>query len=72
MPEVSGGDAPARIWQRFMEGAGEALAAQPVAAQEGGAPQCNIDACSRAYRSFRASDCTFQPYGGGGRKLCEK
>lgn len=72
MPEVSGGDAPARIWRRFMEGAGEALAAQPVAAQEGGAPQCNIDACSRAYRSFRASDCTFQPYGGGGRKLCEK
>lgn len=35
------------------------------------AQQCNVRACSRAYRSFRASDCTFQPYRGR-RKLCEK
>lgn len=32
--------------------------------------QCNIRACQRAYRSFRASDCTFQPYGGGPREIC--
>ncbi len=31
---------------------------------------CAIDACSSAYRSFRASDCTYQPYGGP-RKACE-
>lgn len=31
---------------------------------------CNYDACSRAYRSFRASDCTYQPFLGT-RKLCE-
>jgi membrane peptidoglycan carboxypeptidase len=33
---------------------------------------CNIRACERHYRSFRASDCTFQPYGGGPRKLCTR
>ncbi|NNH33759.1 hypothetical protein C9413_31630, partial [Rhizobium sp. SEMIA 4085] len=32
---------------------------------------CNITACSRSYRSFRASDCTYQPYYGA-RRLCEK
>ncbi|HWK97888.1 MAG TPA: BA14K family protein [Pseudolabrys sp.] len=31
---------------------------------------CAVDACSSAYRSFRASDCTYQPYGGP-RKVCE-
>lgn len=33
---------------------------------------CNVASCDRAYRSFRASDCTFQPYGGGPRKLCTR
>ena len=31
------------------------------------APQanaCNVEACSAAYRSFRESDCTYQPFGG--------
>lgn len=31
---------------------------------------CAIDACSNAYRSFRASDCTYQPFSGP-RKVCE-
>jgi hypothetical protein len=31
---------------------------------------CNIAACSAAYRSFRASDCTYQPYTGP-RAVCE-
>lgn len=31
---------------------------------------CAINACSSAYRSFRASDCTYQPYSGP-RKVCE-
>ncbi|WP_348640561.1 PBP1A family penicillin-binding protein [Chelativorans sp. Marseille-P2723] len=31
---------------------------------------CDINACSRRYRSFRAEDCTYQPYGGGARRLC--
>lgn len=34
-------------------------------------PRCNVRACSRAYRSFRASDCTFQPYRRG-REICDR
>ena len=32
---------------------------------------CNVDACTRAYRSFHASDCTYLPTGGP-RRRCEK
>jgi hypothetical protein len=32
---------------------------------------CNYQACSYAYRSFRASDCTYQPYHGP-RRYCTK
>ena len=35
------------------------------------AGHCNIEACSAAYRSFRASDCTYQPYGAD-RRACTK
>ena len=34
-------------------------------------PQCDIDACAKAYRSFRVSDCTFQPFEGP-RRLCTR
>jgi BA14K-like protein len=33
--------------------------------------ECDHQACASAYRSFRASDCTYQPHGGR-RRLCEK
>jgi len=33
---------------------------------------CNIPVCERYYRSFRASDCTYQPYEGGARRFCER
>lgn len=33
--------------------------------------RCDVQACSSAYQSFRASDCTYQPYGGA-RRVCEK
>jgi hypothetical protein len=35
-------------------------------------PQCNVSACRRVYRSFRASDCTFQPYSHGRRQICTR
>lgn len=47
--------------------------AQPVSTQASvpaPAGACAIEACASAYRSFRASDCTYQPYGGP-RKMCE-
>ena len=33
--------------------------------------RCNIQACTTAYYSFRASDCTYQPYHGR-RRICTK
>jgi hypothetical protein len=42
-----------------------------VTASTEAAPICNYDVCARAYRSFRSSDCTFQPYDGP-RRLCRK
>lgn len=35
------------------------------------AASCNVNACSAAYRSFRASDCSYQPLNGE-RRLCTK
>jgi hypothetical protein len=46
----------------------------PEQAEEQGqapAPACNVDACTAAYRSFTASDCTYQPFDGP-RRLCTK
>jgi penicillin-binding protein 1A len=34
--------------------------------------QCNIPVCERYYRSFRAADCTYQPFWGGERRYCER
>ena len=41
--------------------------AKPAAAP----PRCNVSACAAAYRSFRESDCTYNP-SYGPRRLCEK
>jgi len=73
MEDISGSSLPATIWRRFMEAASSEPLPDVLAAEGGGGAQvsCNIQACERAYRSFRASDCTFQPYDGP-RRLCEK
>lgn len=34
-------------------------------------PSCDVSLCERSYRSFRASDCTYQPYGGA-RQYCAR
>jgi penicillin-binding protein 1A len=34
--------------------------------------KCNIPICERYYRSFRASDCTYQPDEGGPRRFCDR
>jgi penicillin-binding protein 1A len=36
------------------------------------ADRCNVSACSATYSSFRSSDCTYQPYDGGARRMCQK
>jgi hypothetical protein len=34
-------------------------------------PGCDVSLCERSYRSFRASDCTYQPFGGP-RQFCAR
>lgn len=34
-------------------------------------PGCNVSACEARYKSFRASDCTYQP-NNGPRRLCKR
>jgi hypothetical protein len=66
-PQTSG-SAPAR------EAATAAVPrAAPVSGPTAGivsAGACNIDACTAAYRSFRAADCSYQPFEGE-RKFCD-
>lgn len=47
-----------------------AVAAAPPADAQGA--ECNIPACAEFYHSFRASDCTYQPYGPGPRQYCAR
>jgi hypothetical protein len=47
----------------------EQIATPPPAESE--QPKCDIAACSAAYRSFRVSDCSWQPYEGP-RRHCDK
>ena len=37
-----------------------------------GEMQCNVDVCAQFYNSFDSSDCSYQPYDGGPRQLCER
>ncbi|WP_173518320.1 PBP1A family penicillin-binding protein [Ensifer sesbaniae] len=71
MKGVTGGALPAHIWRDFMREAMAAPAAGALVGDQATPQSCNITACSRSYRSFRPSDCTYQPYYGG-RRLCEK
>jgi membrane peptidoglycan carboxypeptidase len=76
MDRVTGGGIPARIFQRVMTAALDSTASRPVVqtaqATEAAVPaQCDIRACSAAYRSFRAEDCTYQPFEGP-RQLCTR
>jgi len=43
----------------------------PAQEQASSPPPCDVEACTRAYRTFRASDCTYIP-SFGVRKLCTK
>jgi len=53
----------------------QAYAAQPKQAEPDKTAtsnnHCDIQACASAYKSFRASDCTYQPFGGE-RRVCGK
>jgi membrane peptidoglycan carboxypeptidase len=84
MRGVTGGSLPAQIWKRFVTAATPLLrthqeqqqSAAPVTAemapsvQTPGA-QCDLQACAARYSSFRSNDCSYQPFGGRGRKICD-
>jgi penicillin-binding protein 1A len=55
-----------------LQSAADASPAQAPGSQAAGAPRCDYEACARIHHSFRASDCTYQPFRGGPRRLCEK
>jgi membrane peptidoglycan carboxypeptidase len=86
MDRVVGGTIPAMIWKRFMEKAGASATAAQQEPQtpsglfdQSGEPatpptpraQCNLSICEQQYQSFRALDCTYQPYSGQ-RQYCER
>jgi len=52
-------------------GTGRARPTSPSGATAGVAPNCNVQACAAAYRSFVAADCSYQPINGP-RRRCEK
>jgi 1A family penicillin-binding protein len=87
MKGVVGGSIPALIWKRFMDELGAPTAtvaegqqvasgslaqnsAPPAATASNG--QCDIAVCQRYYRSFRVSDCSYQPFAGGPRRYCDR
>jgi hypothetical protein len=43
----------------------------PEVAGQPGQGQCNYDACAKIYSSFRREDCTYQPYDGSPRRVCQ-
>jgi 1A family penicillin-binding protein len=74
MKGVTGGALPAAMFKSFIDGTSlDALSAEGEGTGSGevAARACNVQACARAYRSFRASDCSYQPYDGP-RQLCER
>jgi hypothetical protein len=66
-PAASGTPAPPKEQPVEAQGQATPAASGTVAPK----PQCNISACRRFYRSFRASDCTFQP-SHGRRRICTR
>ena len=59
-PQTIGNDVPVPKKAPLARAAGDAAQAK-----------CDVDACAEAYRSFRASDCTYMT-NAGVRRLCTK
>lgn len=67
LPQAAGSGSTAMVEPQI--GMPAAAPAAPVVATE--QPKCDIAACSAAYHSFRASDCSWQPFDGP-RRFCDK
>jgi len=62
---------PAQHETTGAKAADEEPSSAPTPVSEQRPAHCAISACAAAYKSFRASDCTYQPYSGT-RQLCVK
>jgi len=64
--------APAEVQSPAAAPPGQTMGAgEPRRSQVAVAPNCNVQACAAAYRSFLAADCSYQPLNGP-RRRCEK
>jgi BA14K-like protein len=71
-PPVAAGPQSPRVAADQSPGAADTPSAamqQWVRPDEAG-PQCNQALCAATHRSFNAADCTYEPYGGGPRRIC--
>jgi 1A family penicillin-binding protein len=69
-PGVMNRDTQQPTASEALVGAGTTPGQAPAVQSE--APACDVEACARTYQSFRASDCTYQPFGSSTRRVCEK
>jgi penicillin-binding protein 1A len=67
----SAGEQPRPPTDQKTNGQNAAAQDSAHAASNGASAKCNVAACQH-YSSFRASDCTYQPYGFGPRRLCDR
>jgi penicillin-binding protein 1A len=65
-PSGPAGASPPQPTEETPSGLDSSAAAEPSTP-----PLCDQIACAAKYHSFRASDCTYQPYYGGARQVCE-
>lgn len=64
-------DGPRRLCTKGNPPPAQAVAETPAAPSASAQASCNIAACSQAYISFSATNCTYQP-NDGPRRLCTK
>ncbi|HEX4893024.1 MAG TPA: PBP1A family penicillin-binding protein [Hyphomicrobiaceae bacterium] len=67
---ASSREVAAREWPDVSPGVGESRADVRGAQAPQEAQSCDFAACAEAFNSFRASDCTYQPYRGA-RRRCD-
>src|SRR5262249_15445655 len=68
-PRAATGSTTEAKYGRVAERA-EEIPKSATSAQAGA--QCNVNLCAAKYASFHAADCTYQPYDGGPRRICER
>lgn len=71
-PQTSAGEQPPA--SKWLFDQNELSASQNSSSAPAGpaGAKCDVSMCQQHYHSFRASDCTYQPYDGGPRRACTR